>query len=58
VALPPGRLRLATRPIATGSPPMAKTIGMVAVAALAASVASVLTGVAMTAHAPVDQVGG
>src|SRR5262249_17479126 len=49
VALPPGRLRLATRPSATGSPPTAKTIGMVAVAALAASVASVLTGVAMTA---------
>jgi hypothetical protein len=37
VALPPGRLRLATRPNATGSPPVAKTIGMVAVAALAAS---------------------
>src|SRR6516225_2509730 len=36
-ALPPGRLRLATRPIATGSVPIAKTIGMVVVAALAAS---------------------
>ena len=36
VALPSGRLRLLTRPNATGSPPPAKTIGMVAVAALAA----------------------
>ena len=33
VALPPGRLRLATRPSLTGSRPMTKTIGMVAVAA-------------------------
>ena len=38
VALPPGRLRLVTRPIFTGSPPMLKTIGIVAVAALAARV--------------------
>src|SRR6266516_3568769 len=37
VALPPGRLRLGTRPIATGSLPIAKTIGMVVVAALVAS---------------------
>src|SRR5262249_1897457 len=36
VTLPPGRLRLATRPILTGSPPLTKTIGIVAVAALAA----------------------
>ena len=32
-----GRLRLATRPRSTGSPPLAKTIGIVEVAALAAS---------------------
>ena len=37
VRLPPGRLRLATRPSWTGSPPVAKTIGIVVVAALAAS---------------------
>jgi hypothetical protein len=39
VALPPGRLRLATRPIWTGSPAVLKTIGIVLVAALAASAA-------------------
>jgi hypothetical protein len=49
VRLPPGRLRLATRPIFTGSAPMTKTMGIVAVAALAASVAGVLAGVTMTA---------
>src|SRR5262249_53664027 len=37
VALPPGRLRLATKPILTGSPPTVNTIGIVEVAALAAS---------------------
>ena len=36
VRLPPGRFRLATSPILTGSAATAKTIGMVAVAALAA----------------------
>ena len=41
VTLPPGRLRLATRPSLTGSPPVANTIGIVVVAALAASAASV-----------------
>src|SRR6516164_6820374 len=45
VALPvtfaPGRLRLATRPNATGSVPAIKTIGMVVVAAFAASAAVV-----------------
>ena len=34
VRLPPGRLRLATSPAATGSPPIEKTIGIVLVAAL------------------------
>ena len=37
VMFPPGRLKLSTRPALTGSPPKVKTIGMVAVAALAAS---------------------
>ena len=36
VTLPPGRLRLVTRPNVTGSPALAKTIGMVDVAAFAA----------------------
>ena len=36
VTLPPGRLRLATNPAATGSTPIVKTIGMVWVAAIAA----------------------
>ena len=39
VKLPPGRLKLETKPNSTGSPPTAKTIGMVAVAAFAARVA-------------------
>jgi hypothetical protein len=33
VTFPPGRLKLATRPSRTGSPPYAKTIGIVVVAA-------------------------
>ena len=37
VRLPPGLLRLATNPILTGSSPVRKTIGIVVVAALAAS---------------------
>ena len=37
MALPPGRLKLATRPSFTGSPPVTKTMGIVVVAALAAS---------------------
>ena len=37
VTLPPGRLRLATSPASTGSPPAVNTIGMELVAALAAS---------------------
>jgi len=39
VTLPPGRLRLETRPRSIGSAPVAKTIGMVVVAALLASAA-------------------
>jgi hypothetical protein len=34
--LPPGRLRLVTRPVAIGSPPLTNTRGMVEVAARAA----------------------
>src|SRR5262245_16420746 len=49
VALPPGRARLATRPSLTGSSPTPKTIGIVAVATLAASDAGLLPGVAITA---------
>ena len=37
MALPPGRLRLVTRPSKIGSTPLPKTIGMVDVAAFAAS---------------------
>src|SRR5262249_21113526 len=47
VTLPPGRLRLATKPSLTGSPPLANTIGIVVVAALAASTAGV-AGAAIT----------
>src|SRR5262249_47523137 len=35
VILPPGRLRLSTRPVSIGSPPLTNTIGMVEVAARA-----------------------
>jgi hypothetical protein len=35
VTLPPGRLKLVTRPSATGSPPVPNTIGMIVVAAFA-----------------------
>jgi hypothetical protein len=41
VALPPGRLRLLTKPAATGSVPTSNTIGMLALAAFAASAAFV-----------------
>ena len=48
VALPPGRLRLVTSPSCTGSPPAPNTIGIVEVAALAASAAAPLAGVTIT----------
>jgi hypothetical protein len=38
VILPPGRLRLATIPNVTGSPPITKTMGIFEVAALAARI--------------------
>src|SRR5262249_18319981 len=41
VTLPPGRAKLATRPVPTGSPAAAKTIGMTDVACLAATIAAV-----------------
>jgi hypothetical protein len=41
VILPPGRLRLVTKPSSTGSAPTKKTIGTVEVAALAANAAAV-----------------
>src|ERR1700733_6070359 len=46
--LPSGRLRLATTPALIGSEPMTKTIGMVVVAALAASAGGMPPAVAMT----------
>jgi hypothetical protein len=49
VTLPPGRLRLATRPIFTGSVPAVNTIGIVVVAALAASAEAVPPVAAITA---------
>jgi hypothetical protein len=49
VTLPPGRLRLATRPIWTGQVRPVKTIGIVDVAALAATAAGVLDAATMTA---------
>ena len=39
VMLPPGLFKLVTRPVVTGSAPVAATIGIVLVAALAASAA-------------------
>ena len=40
--LPPGRLRLPTNPLLTGSPPLTNTIGIAVVAAMAARVAETL----------------
>jgi hypothetical protein len=48
VTLPPGRLRLATRPICTGSPAIVKTIGTVVVAAFAATFPGVLATITAT----------
>jgi hypothetical protein len=43
VTLPPGRAKLLTKPLPTGSPTTANTTGMVDVACLAASAAGVAT---------------
>jgi hypothetical protein len=48
VMLPPGRFRLGTRPLFTGSSPAAKTIGSVVVAALAANAAPLFTTITAT----------
>src|SRR5215510_12364441 len=48
VVLPPGRLRLATRPLMTGSLPVTNTIGTVVVAALAASAEGVFPTIRAT----------
>ena len=49
VRLPPGRDRLSTMPSATGSPPISNTIGILVVAAFAASATSAPPGATMTA---------
>ena len=48
VTLPPGRLRLVTRPTSTGSNPLVNTIGTVVVAALASSAAIWLATITAT----------
>ena len=48
VRLPPGRFRLATRPSLTGSKPTTNTIGMVVVAALAATAAGPFATITLT----------
>ena len=48
VMFPPGLFMLATSPVATGSVPVSKTIGMVCVAALAASADATLPGATST----------
>ena len=49
VALPPGRLRLATRPSLTGSSGILNTIGILVVAEIAARAAGIFPGAAITA---------
>jgi hypothetical protein len=56
VTLPPGRLRLATRPSLTGSLPVANTIGTVMVVAFAASAAMELATIHR--HWKANQIGG
>src|SRR5262245_4468531 len=56
--LPPGRLRLVTSPSWTGSVAVAKTMGIVLVAAWAASTAAMLPGAAITAICRRTQIGG
>src|SRR5215831_20858935 len=56
VKLPPGRLRLATRPISTGSAPTPKTIGTVAVIAFAASAAVCARRGGDHGHSPLHQI--
>ena len=56
VTLPPGRLRLGTRPSWTGSPPVSKTIGIVVVAAFAAAPPE-SAGRGNHSHLTTDQIG-
>jgi hypothetical protein len=56
VALRPGWAKLATRPVLTGSMPTLKTIGIVAVAALAVEVMRIFAGRGDGGHAPTDNV--
>jgi hypothetical protein len=49
VTLPPGRLKLATRPACTGSVPMLKTIGISVVAAFAARAAATVSSTTISA---------
>ena len=58
VTLPPGRLKLATKPWLTGSPPIPKTIGIVAVARLAASERGVAANRCEHVHPATHQIGG
>ena len=58
VALPPGRLRLATNPTLTGSSPMLKTMGMVDVAAFAASAGPLPPPVTISATRAGDKILG
>jgi hypothetical protein len=54
-AMPPGRLRLATKPVLTGSLPLTNRIGVVVVAALAACITD--TGVPHNqCHLPARQI--
>ena len=56
VMLPPGRARLVTRPTLTGSVPIKKTIGIVWVAALAASAPGVLPHYNDNGHLTANQI--
>src|SRR5262245_6816298 len=58
VALPPGRLRLATRPIATRSVPIAKTIGIVIGRGFGSERRWRAARRGYHCHPPADQIGG
>src|SRR5215831_7659132 len=58
VTLPPGRLKLSTKPALTGSPPIPTTIGIVVVAAFAASPEGSPPGCHDDGDLPAHQIGG
>ena len=62
VRLPPGRLKLSTRPVLTGSAPVTNTIGMVLVAAFAAADAgasrATITATPRLTSSPASEVNG